>query len=77
MLEGVSLFWLAAWGVEKVKVVCWCHWHEKHQPRITLVNFLILDRAHVRSIKLSLLRRPGFANKNVVRTVPQRLSLIF
>src|SRR6516165_7536312 len=39
-----------------------------------LINFLILDRARLRCVKLGLLRG---ADENLVRTVPQRMSLVF
>src|SRR5262249_38545126 len=42
-----------------------------------LVNFLLADCPRLRCIKLCLLSRESFADENLVRTVPQRASLIF
>jgi len=68
----------APWAIVGVKIVRWVRlWDEKHQPIIILINFLVLDRARLRCVKLGLLRGEGFADENLVHTVPQRMSLIF
>ena len=68
----------AAWGIVGVKIADWVrHWDEKHQPIIILVNFLLADCPRLRCIKLCLLSGESFADENLVRTVPQRASLIF
>jgi len=69
---------LQRWGIIGVKIVRWVrHWDEKHQPIIILINFLVLDRARLRGFKLGLFRGEGFADENLVPTVPQRMSFIF
>src|SRR5438034_11704290 len=41
------------------------------------VNFLLADCPRLRCIELCLLSGESFADENLVRTVPQRASLIF
>src|SRR6266545_1546466 len=76
--KGVDRRASSPWAIVGVKIVRWVrHWDEKRQPIIILINFLVLNRARLRCVKLGLLLGEGFADENLVPTVPQRMSLIF